>query len=108
MDIKQTTSAGKPFLFAIGRSIQFLTVDIITQFCLGSALGFVPSDCDRYFFLDTVERGRQIGQHFSVLLEMNTFIQLLAKVPLLGSFIVPKSTDRSGVGRIMRVRSSHI
>lgn len=90
--------------FDIGKRIQFLTVDIITKFCLGTELGCVASDTDKHDFLATVERGNAVCQHFSVLLEINSLMYYLTKIPLLGPMIVPKSTDRTGVGRIMGVR----
>ncbi|KAI9649331.1 hypothetical protein NHQ30_001903 [Ciborinia camelliae] len=89
--------------FDIGKRLQFLTVDIITKICLGEELGCVASDSDKYEFLDTVQQGNAVCQHFSVLLEFNTLMYYLSKVPLLGPRIVPKSTDSSGVGRIMGI-----
>lgn len=89
--------------FDIGKRIQFLTVDIITKVCLGTELGCVASDTDKHDFLATVQRGNAVCQHFSVLLEMNSLMYYLTKIPLLGPMIVPKSTDRTGVGRIMGV-----
>lgn len=89
--------------FDIGKRIQFLTVDIITELCLGTVLGCVASDSDKYDFLATVERGNKVCQHFSVLLELNSLMYCLATIPLLGPLIVPKPTDSAGVGRIMGV-----
>ena len=91
--------------FDIGRRIQFLTVDIITKICLGSPLGCVASDSDKHDFLATVERGNAVCQHLSVLLELNSLMYYLTKIPFLGSFIVPKSSDQKGVGKIMGVSS---
>ncbi|KAA8567833.1 hypothetical protein EYC84_008288 [Monilinia fructicola] len=53
--------------------------------------------------LKTFDIGKRLQflTHFSVLLEFNPLIYCLIKVPLLGLFIVPKSTDSPGVGRIM-------
>ena len=67
--------------FDIGKRIQFLTVDIITKICLGTALGCVASDSDKYNFLDTVERGSSVCQYFSVLLEFNSLLYYLTKIP---------------------------
>lgn len=96
--------ASRPF--DIGKRIQFLTVDIITRICLGSPLGCVASDSDKHDFLATVERGNAVCQHFSVLLELNSLMYYLTKIPLLGPLIVPKSSDKKGVGKIMGVSSS--
>lgn len=94
---------GKFSPFDIGKRIQFLTVDIITKLCLGEALGCVANDKDMHDFLATVQRGNAVCQHFSVLLELNSMIYYLTKIPILSSLIVPKTTDQSGVGRIMGV-----
>lgn len=98
-----TSNQGPPISFDIGKRIQFLTVDIITQICLGTALGCVASDSDKHEFLETVERGNKICQHLSVLLELNSLIYYLTMIPLLGPLIVSKPTDSQGVGRIMGV-----
>lgn len=94
---------GKYKSFDIGKRIQFLTVDIITKICLGEALGCVESDSDKHDFLATIEQGNSVCQHFSVLLELNSLLYYLTKIPFLHSLIVPKPADRSGVGRIMGV-----
>ena len=96
-----TQGSSRPF--DIGKRIQFLTVDIITKICLGTALGCVASDSDKYDFLATVERGNLVCQQFSVILELNSLMYYLTKIPLLRSLLIPKPTDRSGVGRIMGV-----
>lgn len=97
------SASGQCTAFEIGKRIQFLTVDIITSICLGKPLGCVTSDSDKYDFLKTVEQGNRVCQHLSVILELNSLIYYVTKIPFLGSLIVPKSTDRSGVGRIMGV-----
>ena len=98
-----TSEPGKYTAFDIGKRIQFLTVDIITQICLGTELGCVSTDSDRYDFLAIVQRGNAVCQHFSVLLEFNSLMYYLAKIPIIGAMIVPGPGDKSGVGRIMSV-----
>ena len=91
--------------FDIGKRVEFLTVDIITRIGLGKQLGCVAADSDKYEFLSTVQRGNAICQHFSVLLEFNTLMYFLTKLPFIGSWITPNPRDKSGVGRIMGVSS---
>lgn len=98
-----TSGPGESRSFDIGKRIQFLTVDIITKICLGTALGCVASDSDKHEFLATVEQGNSVCQHFSVILELNSLMYYLTKLPILGPLIVPQATDGSGVGRIMGV-----
>lgn len=83
--------------FDIGKKIQLLIEDIITTQCLGSALGSVASDSDKYEVLGTVEEGNSVCQHFSVLLELNNVIYLITRLPILGPRLVPQATDKSGV-----------
>ena len=89
--------------FDIGKRIQFLTVDVITKICLGTALGCVASDSDKYDFLETVEHGSSVCQYFSVLLEFNSLLYYLTKIPILGPRLIPQASDASGIGRIMGV-----
>ena len=103
VDQKWTSEAGKHTAFDIGKRIQFLTVDIITRICLGKELGCVSTDTDKYDFLATVQQGNAICQHFSVLLELNSLMYYLTKLPLIGASLTPKASDKSGVGRIMGV-----
>ena len=63
--------------FDIGKRIHFLTVDIITKICLGTPLGCVASDSDKYDFLATVEQGNMVCQYFSVILELNDLMHAL-------------------------------
>ena len=96
----------KAIAFDIGKRIQFLTVDIITRICLGTALGCVASDSDKYGFLETVERGSSVCQQFSVLLELNSLLYYLSKIPMIGPRLMPQASDTSGVGRLMGVSVS--
>ncbi len=90
----------------IGKQLQFLTVDIITRICLGTALGCVASGSDKYEFLKTVEQGNFLCQYFSVLLELNYLLYYNTKIPILGPRLIPQASDASGVGRIMGVSLS--
>ena len=106
VDQKWVSRCGTFKPFDIGKRIQFLTVDIITKICLGKALGCVDSDNDKHNFLETVQQGNFICQHLSVLLELNSLLYYLTKMPYLGKLIVPKAADHSGVGRIMGVSTA--
>ena len=98
-----TSDSRKYIAFDIGKRIQFLTVDIITQICLGKELGCVSIDSDKYDFLAIVERGYAVSQHFSVLLEWNSFVYYLTKIPIISDMIIPRPGEKSGVSRIMGV-----
>ena len=100
-DWASDSTTAKPF--DIGKRIQFLTVDIMTKICLGQPLGCVESDSDQYDFLQSIEQGNTVCQHLSVLLELNSLLHFIAKIPIIGARLVPQATDNSGVGRIMGV-----
>ena len=44
-----------------------------------------------------------VCQYFSVILELNGLMRYPTKLPFPGSLLVPKPTDRSGIGRFMGV-----
>lgn len=103
IDKKWLSNQGTTQIFDIGRGIQFLAVDIITQLCFGKPLGFVETDSDVHKFLATIETQLPIVQHFSIILELNTVLLRLAEIPWLKKFIVPSARDETGIGRIMGV-----
>jgi hypothetical protein len=87
----------------IGNKIQYLTVDIITKLCLGGELGCVKNDRDMHDLLTTVEMGNRACQYFSVFLELNWLFFQLSRIPFLRRMLFPKTSDKSGVGRLMGV-----
>lgn len=89
--------------FDIARRIQYLTVDIITHLYFGAPLGFVETHSDVYNFLSTIERQLPIVQHFSVIIEINTFVERILRWKWLKSKVAPKATDKTGTGMIMGV-----
>jgi hypothetical protein len=89
--------------FDIAKRIQFLAVDIITHLSFGKPLGFVEADIDKFNFLATIETQLPIVQHFSVLLEFNTFLSWAAIFKWLRKLFVPAAGDKTGVGMIMGV-----
>ena len=87
--------------FNIGRRIEYLTVDIISRICLGKEFGCVESDEDKFGFLQAVEVGTKASLPTSIFQELQTFYQLLTRIPLFHRLIVPSKCDKSGVGRVM-------
>jgi hypothetical protein len=86
--------------YDIARRIQYLTVDIITHLSFGKPLGFVEADTDKFNFLATIETQLPIVQHFSVILELNTWLSRAASIKWLNKI----HTDKTGIGMIMGVR----
>ena len=89
--------------YDIGKRIEFLTVDIITRMCLGTAFGCVASDTDKYDFLKTVKKGTPFCQYLSVFHEINSLLFYITKIPIISRYIIPRSSDESGIGRILGV-----
>ena len=90
--------------FDVARRIQYLTVDIITHLSFGKPLGFIEADTDKFNFLATIETQLPIVQHFSVILELNTWLSRAANIKWLRKLLVPSHTDKTGIGMIMGVR----
>ena len=88
--------------FEIARSIQWLGYDMICQLCFGHPLGFIHKHADCYDFQDTLERRLPIVERFAVVTEINWLLKFISFVPVLKS-ILPSTTDKSGVGKIMGV-----
>lgn len=99
-----STAAGTK-TFDIARRIQFLTLDMITHVSFGRPLGFVEADIDKFDFVKTIETQLPFVQHFSVILELNTWLSRAASVKWLRKHIVPSHSDKTGIGMIMGVRS---
>ncbi|KAI9717488.1 MAG: hypothetical protein M1828_007188 [Chrysothrix sp. TS-e1954] len=100
---KWLSTPGSARKFDIGKRLKFLTVDIITKVCLSKELGCVVDDCDKFGFLATVQQVNAICQHFSIILELNSLLYFLTKIPGLGSLLTPKAEDKSGVGKILGI-----
>lgn len=97
-----STSEKTTFL-DIGKYVQYLAVDIITHLCFGAPLGFVEHNKDMYGFLGVIEDRLPIVQHFSVLVELNTFLRRVTSIPAINKLFLPRATDKSGVGKILGV-----
>jgi hypothetical protein len=104
-DWLSTASSTKSF--DVARRIQYLTVDMITHLSFGKPLGFVEADTDKFNFLATIETQLPIVQHFSVILELNTWLSRAASIKWLNKLLVPSHTDKTGIGMIMGVRKSN-
>lgn len=97
---------GNPKAFDIGKSIQYLTVDIISHLCLGEEFGCVENDSDRYDFLGAVETGTIASLYLSVLGELRGLLSFLTTIPFMHRLLVPSVKDKDGIGRVMGVSTS--
>ncbi|MCJ1309751.1 hypothetical protein MMC25_003412 [Agyrium rufum] len=89
--------------FDIGRRIQYLTVDIITDLMLGNALGYLDSNRDVHDFLEDIKTGNMICQVFATLPELNRLFIAFTRLPYIGQLALPKAKDKRGLGRIIGI-----
>ena len=98
-----TSEPGVTKPFNVGAQIEYLTVDIISQMCLGRDFGYIEADRDILGFMHAVEVGMIANLQFSVLHELQALYRLLTRVPGLRRVLVPHREDKSGLGRMMGV-----
>ena len=101
IDQHWASEPGTTKAFNIGRRIEYLTVDIISRICLGKEFGCIEEDCDQFGFLKAVEVGTKASLPTSIFQELQTFYQVITKIPVFHRLIVPSRCDTSGVGRVM-------
>ena len=89
--------------FDIGKRIEYLVIDTISNMIFGKEFGYVASDNDLYQFLATIRQGNRFSYPISVLYGLTSSLLDLAKVPYIGSWRNPTPRDSSGVGVIMGV-----
>ncbi|KAL6713086.1 hypothetical protein ACLMJK_009207 [Lecanora helva] len=94
---------GELKVFDIGKRIHYLTVDIITELCLGEPLGYVKNDGDTYGLMSMIKKGNMVCQQFSVIHELNTLFFVLARIPFIRTLLLPSATDRNGLGKVMGI-----
>ncbi|KAI4174653.1 MAG: hypothetical protein LQ346_008214 [Caloplaca aetnensis] len=83
----------------IGKRIQFLTVDIITQLCLGDSFRCTEDDVDQHDFLETVKMATPISLQMSTFPELATIMRYLTQFPPLHRLLVPSAEDKGGLGK---------
>ncbi|TGJ88398.1 hypothetical protein E0Z10_g327 [Xylaria hypoxylon] len=85
----------KPLEFS--RLAQFFTLDLITEVAFGEALGFLRRDEDINGYCDVAEQVLPVFEWLAVFSTLNRIIRL----PLLRNLVMPRPTDKAGVGMIM-------
>ena len=89
----------------ISRTIQFLTMDVITHLLFGEPFGYVRTQSDIHDFLNIVQERLPVVETFSVLTELLSLLWLMSYIPWL-KLLIPNHKDESGIGRVMRVGPS--
>lgn len=92
----------------IGKRIQFLTVDIITQLCLGDSFRCTEDDVDQHDFLETVKMATPISLQMSTFPELATIMRYLTQFPPLHRLLVPSAEDKGGLGKTIGVSASSV
>jgi cytochrome P450 len=80
----------------LAKKIQFLTLDVISVVGTGQPLGMLRADTDVDRYIQSSEEGLRIGTAFSGL-----GLSWLAQAPVLGAWLAPRPTDKSGFGALM-------
>ncbi|KAL9003904.1 MAG: hypothetical protein Q9188_003242 [Gyalolechia gomerana] len=88
--------------FDIGKRIQFLTVDIITQLCLGDSFQCSENDRDQYGFLETVKSATPISLQMSTFPEFTKIMYHLTKNSTIRRLLVPSIRDKGGIGTVIK------
>jgi hypothetical protein len=94
---------GKTCEFEIARSIQWLLFDMVCRLCFGHPFGFIDKHEDCYDFQKMLDDRLPIVEKCAVLTEVNTWLRLIASVPILRN-VIPSPRDSTGVGAILGVR----
>lgn len=89
----------------IGRRIQYLTVDIISELCLGQPFGCIEKDNDQHDFIETIEKATPVSLYFTAFPELSALLLHLTKIPPLRRIIVPSMTEGNDLGKVMKVGS---
>jgi cytochrome P450 len=87
----------KPVDFA--RIAQYFALDVISDIAFGQPFGFLESDSDVYDYIKTQEALLPIFEWFSTL----PSLERLTRVGWVSKLIMPKPTDKKGLGRLMGV-----
>ncbi|KAF2720369.1 cytochrome P450 [Polychaeton citri CBS 116435] len=80
----------------LSRVTTFFTLDVISQVAFGHAFGFLEKDEDPFGYIENLE------QFLPALILFGNFTELtnIMKIPLIKP-LLPKSTDKRGLGRVM-------
>jgi len=90
----------------IGRQIQLLTVDVISNVSLGESFDCVKNNIDKYDFLATIQQAVKASQLFSALDELGILFYYATRIPLVRRVLLPSVADQKGLGKIMGVRQT--
>lgn len=83
----------------IGRIIQYTTLDIITLLGSGKSLGWLEEDADKYEYIATMEQSLPAMTIIAATPALNRFV----RIPVVQRAILPRVTDRVGMGKIKAV-----
>lgn len=80
----------------LSRIISYFTLDVISKIAFGKTFGFLDEDDDPFGYLEN------LAQFLPAIILFGVFTELtqIMKIPLMKP-LLPKSTDRRGLGRVM-------
>ncbi|KAJ8069260.1 hypothetical protein OCU04_002923 [Sclerotinia nivalis] len=101
LDNKYTSANDRHVTVDLSKGLTFLTLDIITELCLGEPFYCLDKTTDPYGFLEALQTGVITQQYISVLLELKDFLFFLGRFDFIRSRIFPNKNDETGIGRVM-------
>ena len=108
LDGKIDSTSSRAIRVNLSQDIPHLTLDIITNLCLGESFRCVENEKDQYGFLDTPKRSMVYHQYISVLLERTKLLLYIGKVSFFRSLLFPNANSSDGIGRVMLVSFKHL
>ncbi|KAK4155663.1 cytochrome P450 [Chaetomidium leptoderma] len=80
----------------LSKTMQFLTLDVISTVGMGRSFGMLRADADTDHYIRSSEQGLRLGNTFAAL-----GLSWLAHAPVIGRLLAPKPTDTAGFGAMM-------
>ncbi|KAF7865203.1 hypothetical protein EAF04_006180 [Stromatinia cepivora] len=87
----------------LSKGLTSLTLDIITELCLGEPFHCLDKTTDPYGFFEALQTGVITQQYISVLLELKNLLFFLGRCDFIRSRIFPNRNDEMGIGRVMGI-----
>lgn len=82
-----------------GRITQYFVIDVITDIAFREPFGFLKADADVNGYISTQEALLPVFEWLSAI----PILSKIAKTPMIAKFVMPKPTDKEGLGYMMGI-----
>lgn len=103
LDNKYTSTNDREVNLNLSQSLPLLTLDIMTDLCLGESFRCLEKGSEQYDFLEALQTGMVAQHYISVLPELKNLLFFVGRIPFIRSRIFPNTKDKTGIGRVMQV-----